>query len=208
MNDLAALDQHTFDAMDEQINAQLGMQSQQQHTQHGMVVEFYMHSVQDQKKSDDEGRPVWGEVPYVMIRSPGQNSQIVRRPVRTGQHPTHDNNRFHNEYVAFVQQKDQPFEGTPLTEWPVLNASQVKELAHFGIKSVEHLANLNDANAQNAMGLADLKTKAKRWLESIQTNGPVAKLEADLKERDNKISTLEQAMKEMQSELKKLKKRT
>lgn len=198
-SELAALDQAAFDDIDRQMNPAMD-------TKHGMIVEFYLHSVKDEKESIEQERPVWTEVPYVMIRVPGQNQQVVRRPVRTGQHPMHDNNRFHNEYVAFRQQKAQPLEGTPLSEWPVVNNSQIKELAHYGIKSVEHLANLNDSNAQNAMGLSDLKTKAKRWLESVTSGAPLAKLESELKQRDNKIDTLENAMKEMQQELKKLKK--
>ena len=107
MNDLAALDLQA----NEMINDQLSGAP----TKHGMVVEFYMNSVQDKVESNEQGRPVWHEVPYVMVRVPGQNQQVVRRPVRTGQHPMHDNNRFHNEYVAFLQQKEQPTEGTPLS---------------------------------------------------------------------------------------------
>ena len=198
-SELAALDQSAYD----DVNQQLAPSGE---TKHGMVVEFYLHSVKDEEQSLEQERPIWNEVPYVMIRVPGQNQQIVRRPVRTGQHPMHDNNRFHNEYVAFKQQKSQPLEGTPLSEWPVVDKSQILELAHFGIKSVEHLANLNDGNAQNHMGLSDLKNKAKRWLESATSAAPMAKLESELKERDNKIETLEHVVGEMQKELKKMKK--
>ena len=193
-------------ALDIQANEMVGDQISGTHTRHGMIVEFYMHSVKDKAASEDQGRPIWNEVPYIMVRVPGQNQQVVRRPIRTGQNPMHDNNRFHNEYIAFLQKKEQPLEGVPLAEWPELNNSQILELAHYGIKTVEHLAEMNDSNTQNAMGLTDLKTKAKRWLASVDSGVPIAKLEAELGERDNQISTLTNVVEEMQKELKKLKK--
>ena len=70
---------------------------------HGLYVEFYMHPVQDKAETIKAGRPIYNEKPYVMIMVPGDKASIIRRPVRTGQKPGDDNNRFHNEDVAFKE---------------------------------------------------------------------------------------------------------
>ena len=198
MSELAALDAQLTD---------VGPQQAQplQRNQHGLYVEFYTNPVQDKKESENQGRPIYRETPYIMIMVPGDKNSVVRRPVLTGQHPRHDNNRFHNEYIAFRNGLVAPIEGTMLSEWPQITRSQVLELQHLGIKTIEHLADLNDSNAGQFMGLSDLKRKAKTYLELTKDDQPLVKMQAELAERDNKIETIENVMSEMQAELAELK---
>ena len=163
---------------------------------HGLYVEFYMHPVADKEETLKQGRPIHKEVAYVMIMVPGDKGQVVRRPIRTGQDPKHDNNRFHNEYVAFLQNKDAPIEGMLLQHWNELNTAQVMDLQHIGIKTVEHLADLNDNVMQKYMGLSDLKTRAKKHLAATNRGASKKVLEAELGKRDNEIETLKQALAE------------
>ena len=176
-----------------------------QRSAHGLYVEFYLHPVEDKEKTEEQGRLICKEVPYVMIMTPGDKTSVIRRPVQTGQYERADNNRFHNEYVAFRQGLMAPVEGTPLEQWAGITRSQVMELNHLGIKTVEHLANLNDGHAGKFMGMQDLKTKANRFLDATAGDAPLAKLDAELKERDNKIETLENIVEEMRGELAELK---
>ena len=180
-------------------------QPQQQANRHGLYVEFYMEAVQDSAASLEAGHPKFKEVPYVMVKVPGDKGSIIRRPVRTGQHPKHDNNRFHNEYVAFLQDKKAPLEGLPIEEWPQVTKSQVMELRHFGIKTVEHLAGLTDTNAQKFMGILDLRTKARTYIEASQSDAPFQKLHAEIDHRNNQISELMATVNAMKDELAELK---
>lgn len=181
-------------------------QTAQQQPRHGLFVQFYMHPKHDKEKSIEAGRPIYAEVPYLMIMVPGDKASIVRRPVRTGQNPKDDNNRFHNEYVAFIQKEEQPSEGTMLEQWPQINRAQVMELQHIGIKTVEHLAELNDTSLQNYMGLINLKKKAVAYLAIVKDEAPMIRLQAEIDSRDTQMASMQEAMDEMQKELKKLKK--
>ena len=186
----------------------MGPQQQQDPNapRHGLYVEFYMNAVQDPVETLAQGRAIHRELPYVMIMVPGDKGSVVRRPVRIGQSPKHDNNRFHNEYVAFMQQKEQPIEGTLLEDWPELNVAQVMDLQHLGIKTIEHMAELNDSAVQKHMGLADLKNKAKAYMTQAAKSVPKKQLEAALKERDNELETMQNTMEAMQSEMAELRK--
>lgn len=173
---------------------------------HGLYVEFYMQAAPDPAETLKQGRPIHKEIAYVMIMVPGDKGAIVRRPVRTGHDPKHDNNRFHNEYVAFLQNKDAPVEGMLLDQWDELNTAQVMDLQHLGIKTVEHLANLNDTAVQKFMGLADLKNKAKAHLEVTGRGASIGQMQAELAKRDNDLATMAETLKAMQEEMAELRK--
>ena len=171
---------------------------------HGLYVEFYMEAVPDAPASLKAGHPKYKEVPYIMIMVPGDKA-VVRRPVRTGQYPKSDNNRFHNEYVAFVQKKEMPVEGFPLEEWAQLTKSQVLELNHFGFKTVEHLAEVTDTNAQKFMGLFDLRDKAKAFIRTSKDAAPMQRLQDEIEHRNEQLLAMQNQMEEMSKELADLK---
>ena len=178
---------------------------QQQPNQHGLFCEFYYEAKPDSAASLEAGHPKFKEIPYIMIMVPGDKDTIIRRPVRTGQLPKHDNNRFHNEYIAFIQKDDKPIDGLPLSEWSQLSRTQALELNHFGIKTVEHLAEMSDANTQKFMGLFDLRKKAIAYLEVAKEDAPVLKLQAQIDSRDDELAAMKQQMEEMKTELGELK---
>ena len=203
MSELQELDAG-FETM---VNPQPPIGAVQQRPSHGLYVEFYMHPVEDKEQTEEQGRLICIEVPYIMIMTPGDKTSVIRRPVQTGQHIRSDNNRFHSEYVAFRQGLMAPVEGTPLEQWAQITRAQVMELSHLGIKTVEHLANLNDAHAGKFMGLSDLKIKANNFLEATAGEAPLRKMEALLKVRDNEIDTLKNVVEEMKGELADMKKK-
>lgn len=185
----------------------IGQQQQgQMPNKHGLYVEFYLEAIPDPAKTLEAGHPKFKEVPFVMIMVPGDKTSVIRRPVRTGQHPKHDNNRFHNEYVAFMQKKDAPVDGYPLDQWAALTKSQVLELQHFGFKTVEHLAGITDTNAQKGMGLITLRDKARVFIEASKEGAPLLRMHEELKTRDDLIAALQMQMEEMKAELGDMKK--
>ena len=186
----------------------MGKEQQQQQVpnKHGLYAEFYMEAERDPVATLEAGHPKFRDVPYVRIMVPGDKSSIVCRPVRTGQLPNHDNNRFHNEYVAFLQGAETPMMGLPLAEWPLVTKSQVLELNHFGIKTVENLAELTDTNVQKFMGLVSLREKARTYIEASKNDAPFQQLHAEIDSRNDQILELKNTVEQMMLELKDLKK--
>ena len=126
-----------------------------------LLVKFFTHPKQDAEKSLAEGRPIYRETTYIQIMSPGNKDSIVIRPATA-----EDKARFPEHFRRFTARESQEHvEGTLLEDWAGISRSQVEELKFLNVKTVEQLANLNDASAQNVMGVAGLKQRAQKFIE-------------------------------------------
>lgn len=123
-------------------------------------VRFYMNSVEDQDATAREGRPIFKDKEYVEIRSPGNETNIVNRPVSD-----HDRNRFPRHYELFKKGITDVIVGTPLAEMLWIKRSMADELKYLKIITVEHLAEVNDDICGRVPGLYDLKAKAQEYLK-------------------------------------------
>lgn len=127
-------------------------------------VRFYLHPKLNSARSEAEGRPIYEEIPYVEIMTPGNKDNIIQRPATDL-----DKQRFAERYRQFQAREDQErVEGTLLSEWPGITRGQVEELKFFQIQTVEQLAVLSDSNSQNIMGVQMLKQKAREYLENAK----------------------------------------
>ena len=124
-------------------------------------VKFFMKPRIDQAESDRQQRPVYKDVPYVEMMMPGEKNVIIREPV-WDQHIK----RFPQHWQQFLAGEKEQIIGTPLKVAPFLTESQVEELLHFKIRTVEQLADLADSG-MNFMGAHELKAAAKRFIEKI-----------------------------------------
>lgn len=172
---------------------------------HKVYAEFYMHPVQDHKKTIEEGRPIYQEVEYICINTPGDKNSVIRRPVRVGHHEKSDNRRFAAQYRQFKENKEQVLEGTPLKEWPLISQSQVLELEHYNIKTVEQLSELSDSHAQKLMGYNKLRTQAASYLAAAKGDAPTAQMQEELNKAKEEADAMKEQMAEMMRELKALK---
>jgi hypothetical protein len=148
--------------------------------EHGLLVQFYIHPQLNQDASDAEGRPIYREREYVRIRVVGDKASLVERPVRLGFAPKCDNVRFRKEYEAFKQNKEVKVEGTPLVQWPPISKGQIKELEHFGVKTVEQLSAMSDTHVQGFRGILSLRNLARRYMEHAKGMAPMTRMQADL----------------------------
>lgn len=164
-----------------------------------LLVKFYLHPKQNKTKSVEAGRPIYEDVEYVHIMVPGDKDNIVERPARDS-----DRQRFPRQYEAFKRGEGDALVGTPLAMWPAIARSQVEELAFFNVKTVEQLAALSDTQIQKFMGMRELRTKAKLWLDAAAGNAPIEKLQAEIEERDNVIATMQKQMADLQARLEEL----
>jgi hypothetical protein len=162
-----------------------------------LYVKFFVAPVHNKVKSLEEGRPIFEDREMIMIAVPGDKSNIIEREVRD-----QDKQRFARQYRAWKEQHQAEFiEGTPLDRWAQISPSQVEELKHFHVRTVEQLAAMPDSTSQKFMGIQALKAKANQYLELSQEEAPVAKLQAELEERDNRISQLEETVEALQAKL-------
>lgn len=142
-----------------------------------LLVRFFMDPLKNEAKSQEEGRPIFEDVEWISIKSPGSRDERIR-PARPG-----DVERFPKHYAAFKNRTDQQANtGTPLKEWTGITRSQAEELRFINILTVEQLAGCSDQNTQNFKGLMTLKQQAKAFLEAA--SGKSLELESALQTID------------------------
>lgn len=135
-------------------------------SENGALVEFYTEAVQNNFKSAQEGRPIYEDHVFVRIQTPGDTRTTINRKA-TDQ----DKSRFPKSWAAFEQGLEEVTEGTPLAQWPAVSTSQVKELQHVHVRTVEQLAALSDASIQKmGPGYQRLRSDAQHWLETATNN--------------------------------------
>jgi hypothetical protein len=158
-----------------------------------LLVRFYMHPTQDKTASQEEGRPIFKEVPYVHIMQPGNKESIIHRRATDM-----DKHRFAEHFRKFEARENQEtMEGTPLAEWPGVTRSQAEELKFYNVLTVEQLVGMSDTNAQNFRGMGELRKRAKAFLDVAKENAGAEALAAA--ERRN--AELEETMASMAKRL-------
>lgn len=151
----------------------------------GLFVEFEMRSVHQPFKSEQEGRAVWADVPFVIINFPGDRTKRFEGVVEE-----EHKHRFPRQWAAFEAQKEQVPDGTPIAEWPPLTKSQVFEFKAMKIHTVEALADLPDS-ACTWMGSREIREKARIWLATAAGHSADARLQAIIKTQNDQIEALQ-----------------
>lgn len=165
-----------------------------------LLVRFYPKPREDKAETLKQGRPIFHEVDYIEIRTPGSRDAIARPASQR------DIERFPRHYEAYKNRTTQEgLDGTPLNEWPAITRSQVEELGFFSVKTVEQLIAMPDSQASQFMGINTLKAKAKAWLEGAEEGRKAEELAAELKKRDDEIAELKAAVKALQAKPKRKK---
>lgn len=168
------------------------------------LVRFSLRPVENKEKSAAEGRPIFEDVEYVEIMTPGDKSSIVSRALRET-----DKQRFRRQYAAWKAdaQNSQPIIGTRLAEWPQVTRSQVEELRYFNVHTVEQLAEVSDGNIRNVGPIMALRKKAQDFVAAAKGNAPLAQLRDELAKRDNELEALRRQVAELGAALEEKRKR-
>ena len=198
MSELSALDHSLTTPLDQQRSG-IGVSPGERPGDEVLLVRFFSHPKQDMGATAREGRPIFQDVDYVEIAAPGDKDSVIIRPAFEA-----DKARFPRHYAAYKDRNEEHLEGTPLSAWPMVTRAQVEELAFFNVKSVEQLANMSDGDAQKFMGIQKLQKLARAFLKDAKDKAPLAELQAELDERDTKISGLENQLAEMNKKLEEL----
>lgn len=171
----------------------------------GLLVEFYLHAVRQGFASEQAGRDIYKDEPYVWIRFAGDRTREVRRPVDKvgkGNYPP-DHVRWPRQWAAFENQQAQPMEGTPLEHWPAVGKSTVMNFKAANVHTVEHLAAVTDAALHNlGTGAMELREKARVWLAAAKDSAKVTQLQDELAKRDADIKALREQLAEVARKVK------
>lgn len=147
----------------------------------GLFVEFRMENVHMPFLSEQEGKPMYEQQPFIRMYIPGDKTKVIDRAVRLegfADTPS-DPHRFPAQWNAFKQGVAAVQSGTPLAEWPLITAQQVKELNAANIYTVEALAAVSDAALDGlGHGGRSLRDQAKARVEAANSEAPIAKMAA------------------------------
>ncbi len=158
-----------------------------------LFVEFYEDALEIPFKSEQEGRPVYEQRVFVRIMVPGDATSIIETPA-TEQHKQ----EYRRQFERFEKGMKDVIDGTPLSMWPVVNKSQVKECEFFEIRSVEQLAELSDSTCKRmGMGYMELRSKAKAWLLAAKDSALVTRQAAENDRLQGEIEALKEQIAQM-----------
>lgn len=110
-----------------------------------LSVRFYSKPVQNHSASTEQGRPIFADIDYVQIFTPGNQLNIIDAPA-TESHKA----RFPRHWAHYQNTKGGDTGiGTPLNEWPMITAAQAEELKALKFFTVESVAHASDAQIEN-----------------------------------------------------------
>ena len=151
-----------------------------------LAVIFYQRAIKNEFKSTEAGRPIFDELDYIKILTPGSRDTFESEASLEYQ------NRFATQWAKYKSNQEQTVSGTPLSEVPWLTMAQVLELKGVNINSVEALAGIADSMAQKFMGINELKRRAQTYLDAAHDAAPLLKMQEELRKRDEQIAELRQ----------------
>jgi hypothetical protein len=135
-----------------------------------LAVQFYVKPIQNNFRTLEAGRPIFEDVVYVKIFTPGDQLNIIDTPARDDHKA-----RFpmHWAHYQNTHGGDSREVGTPLKQWPLLTASQAEELKAIKFFTVEQIANASDAQIQKigmagGMDVHALRARAQAFLQVAQ----------------------------------------
>ena len=163
-----------------------------------LSVKFYQRAINNEFKSNLEGRPIMEMRDFIIIEVPGDNLTVIDT-FAVDEHKK----RFPVQWARYQNEKtDGDVEGTLLHDWPILNAAVAAELKHFRFYTVEQIAEASDAQL-NTLGMAagmsplSLRDKAKAFLSSAKGSALVQQQADELRKRDEELSAIKAQLAEL-----------
>lgn len=116
-----------------------------------------------------------------------------------------DIERYTNEWNAFVAGHKENEVGTPLSLLFKNDPSKVEEYARYGIRFVEQLAALTEANASEiTLDGRNNKKKAEEFLSRVESQAPGIRMDSLIAKKDEEIAFLKSQFSELSEKLTKL----
>ena len=161
-----------------------------------LFVQFRMQAVKQGAASDEAGRPIFKDTPYVRIHVPGDKTSIIDTAVEE-----EHKHRFTAQWEKFQKGMSQAPDGTPVEQWPQLTLSQAMEFKALGIFTVEQVSTMSDAAAQRFMGGQELKRRAETFLKLSKDTAEAQRLATENEELKVSIASLTDTVKRLAAQV-------
>ena len=141
-----------------------------------MVVMFYTRPVKHDVKSKEANRPIFEDMAYVKIFTPGERLNQVDRPVNDS-----DKQRWPRQWADYVHKRTQVPEGTPIDLLFPNHPAIAETMKGMGVYTVEQCSQLS-AHAIDSIGMGgqEYVNKAKAFISSAEKGMGFSKLQADM----------------------------
>ncbi len=137
----------------------------------GLLVRFFIHPVDLEYQSKLEGRPVCEDREHIEIIPIGDPKTVTVR-----ESTEKDRQKFIQEYDRFKRGEGGKHVGTPLSEWPYMRPSLIRQLNYLNIFTVEHLSQCDDQSMQRiGPGAREIVAAAVAYLERAKDVGVTTK---------------------------------
>jgi hypothetical protein len=182
----------------------MALPSDEQNADSRLSVRFYKRAIKQEDASTEAGRPIYKEFDFVNICVAGDNlTEIDTFALENHKQrfPLH-----WAQYINKLGNDNEGYEGTPLSEWPLVSKSQAEELRGLKFHTVEAVANASDQQLQRigmAAGMSPyaFRDKAKSFLN-------LADKTAESDKRDQEINALKEELAKKEQETAKIKQET
>lgn len=159
-----------------------------------LTVRFYIRPIKNEFKSSQEGRPIFEDILYTEIATPGIVANQIDRPTRES-----DKIRFARQwsYYQATQGGDARDIGTPVTQWAFLSPAQCEELKALKFRTVESIANASDL-AITAIGMVGgvapttLRQRAQAYIAAAHDKALPEHQAQELAKRDQMMKEMEE----------------
>lgn len=156
----------------------------------GNHILFEVKAIEDRAATIKAGHTCYKDVEFCTITPPGGSLVIHAEVDDTVKE------RYASRYNAWLEGREEPVEGTPITMWPGASPAVAATLKGLAVHTVEALAGANDSILERiGPGARALQEKAKTWLASAEDIGKVAEQvaaltieNAELKERNAQLT--------------------
>jgi hypothetical protein len=162
-----------------------------------LLVCFYNRPVNDSLRSVEEGRPIYKDVIHVRIQQPGEMLNIIDRPV-----VDNDKRRFLRQWTAFVHDRTQVPEGTPIDHLFPNHPAVAENLRGYGVYTVEQCSKLS-ASAIDTIGRGgqEYVNRANKYLEQATTGKSFHIIQKELDDEKQKNRIMEQQIAQLKSQV-------
>ena len=167
----------------------------------GVVAIFRNHTVKNEGKTAQAGRPIFDDVEVCELRFAGSKNVFVF-PATSMSHWEHDENgqrmityaeRFPNQYRQFRAREHQTKAGTPLDYLPFLTEGRRAELRALNIYTAEALAGVDGAELKNLGPQGrEFKNQAIEVLANSDDNAKLTQMQQRIDELLAKQAAMEQ----------------
>lgn len=146
---------------------------------------------------DANGLPVFRTVEYVELLIAGdKGNSPVKRVTESIKE------QFPNEYGLWKSKRINPDmvgDGIPLSLWPLIPTEMAKALEYMNVFTVQQLASLSDSSISKpgAIGLRDMRDKAKAFIDSAKSAAPLAKMEVENRELKRQLDLMQIQMEQL-----------